>query len=85
VVKAELQYICFNSFSSIGGVWSTLASPIRFNPTLTAWKTSFALRKAGSLIMSILCSKLKWRASPNRLLFNAESLYFSPFFFLASA
>ena len=72
--RATLQYICFRSSGSIGGVWSTLASPFLFISTVTAWNTSLALLKSGSCIMSISSSREKWLLSPKRILLSAESL-----------
>jgi hypothetical protein len=38
--RATLQYICFRSSGSIGGVWSTLASPFLWKKNGTSYKLS---------------------------------------------
>ena len=56
--RATLQYICFRSSGSIVG-GSTLASPVLFISTVTAWNTSLTLLKSGSCIMLISSSREK--------------------------
>ena len=70
--RATLQYICFRSSGSIGGVWSTLASPFLFISTVTTWNTSLALLKNGSCIISIPSSREKFLLSTKRNTFKCR-------------
>ena len=81
--KVKLVYSVLRSSGSMDSVWSTLVRPLRFKSTLTVEHMPFAFWNTGSLIMSIFNSWLKCLLKPNLMLFRADNLYSSPFFFQA--